>query len=225
MSEGYARVFDPYWANARAFLDYLSDRDLIQRDLENARMGQFAIITGTLIVADMKLLQSLWVLPAVKQIVMNAADDASAPEEGGNRQQRRAGGKGKSQRQNGASLEMQVTMEILPHLPHSAHLHVVTDDCAVWAPAVEDCLVTPASDLLLKHGAKVAGQWSMLGILDALPFEAGEMMTTMEMIRTGMTSESIAKAALTLAPTIREAIGRPLMSYGMTPLLVFREVT
>lgn len=36
--------------------------------------------------------------------------------------------------------------------------------------------------------------------------------------------ESIANAALTLAPTIRQALGRPLLSYGMTPLLVFREV-
>lgn len=42
------------------------------------------------------------------------------------------------------------------------------------------------SDLILKHGAKVAGQWSMLGILDAMPFDKGEMLTGMEMIRTGM---------------------------------------
>lgn len=101
---------------------------------------------------------------------------------------------------------------------------VITDDYAVWATASEDSIVGAMPDLVLKHGAKVAGQWSMLGILDALPFEEDQMLSGMEIIRTGMTTDGIAKAALGLAPAIRQMLGRPLLSYGMTPLLVFREV-
>lgn len=227
-SQTMERAYDPFWANARQFLDVLTERDLIQRDVSKARIGQFALVTGSLIVSDMAMLQSLWGLPAIKQALAKAIKDAEDAEgdsstEAVNRQQRRAAQK-KKEATPAIPLDLQVTMEVLPHMPHSAHLHIVTDDLAVWAPASEHSLVTPVSDLVLKHGAKVAGQWSMLGILDALPWETDEMMTPLEMIRTGMMSENIAKAALSLAPTIKQAIGRPILSYGMTPLLVFREV-
>lgn len=228
MLEGYSQVFDPYWSNARAFLDYLSDHNMLKRDIENARIGQFVLVTGSLIVADMGMLQSLWSLPTIKQVIANAVNGSESENvtnnSNGNRQQRRSAGRQKPPEPAG-SLDLQVTMEVLPHLPHSAHLHVVSNDFAVWAPAASDSLVTPTSDLVLKHGAKVAGQWSMLGILDAMPFDESELMTGMEMLRTGMLSnDNIAQAALNLAPIIKQAIGRPILSYGMTPLLVFREV-
>jgi hypothetical protein len=104
-------------------------------------------------------------------------------------------------------------------------MHIVTDDFAVWATAVEEALVAPISDLILKHGQKVVGRWSMLGILDALPFDQAEMMSPLEAVRVGMTQESVSNVALQMAPSIRQALGRPLLSYGMTPLLVFREVS
>ena len=44
LTEGYSRTFDPYWANARAFLDYLSERDMIQRDIMATRMRQFDLV-------------------------------------------------------------------------------------------------------------------------------------------------------------------------------------
>lgn len=223
-SQALERVYDPFWTNARLFLDVLTERNMIQRDITEARMGQIVLVTGSLIIADMKMLQSVWSLPGVQKVIAASVEpDADAEDEPVNRQQRRAKGSSKPV-EPAVPDAVQMVMDILPHLPHSGHLHIVTDDLAVWAAADEASIVGQMSDLILKHGAKVAGQWSMLGILDAMPFDEDEMLTGMEMIRTGMTGESIANAALTLAPTIRQALGRPLLSYGMTPLLVFREV-
>src|SRR5687768_8772008 len=38
-SESSERAYDPLWANARALLDYLSERDVIERDIDRASIG------------------------------------------------------------------------------------------------------------------------------------------------------------------------------------------
>ena len=76
---------------------------------------------------------------------------------------------------------------------------------------------------------KVAGQWNMVGILDAYPFAEdqaeSQLMTGMEMVRVGMLGENISKVAPQMAMPIRQALGRPLLSYGMTPLVIYRKVS
>lgn len=226
--ESLERAYDPFWANAREFLDALDARGLIHRDLQQARIGQFVLVRGSLIIADLKMLERVWPLASVQKVMAASATAAAEPEEEvyGNRQQRMAAqAKQRKQQPKGVPDEIQMVMDILPHLPHSGQFHLIADDFAVWAPASEDALVGLMSDLVLKHGAKIAGEWAMVGILDALPYDEGdEGLTPMEMIRAGMTSDGIAKAALQLAPFIRIALGRPLLSYGVTPLLVFREI-
>lgn len=230
LSDGYSKVFDPYWANARAFLDYLSDRDMLQRELEAARMGQIVLVKGSLIISDLKMLQALWDLPTVKNSMIKAVQatgdqEAETPPAGQNRLEKR---KAQAQKRYPAKVEipdeLAITMEVLPHMPHGGQMHIVAGDHPIWAPISDGCLVSPISELILKHGPKIAGEWSAVGILDALPWEEGAEMTALEMIKIGMMGASISNAALSLAGPIREVMGRPLLSYGMTPLLVFREV-
>lgn len=229
-SENLERAYDPFWANAREFLDALETRNLIQRDIAAARIGQFVLVAGSLIIADLKMLQRVWPLPTVQKMMADSVAATAAAEQveatpSGNRHERRAAGNQKKATPKGIPVELQAVMDMLPHLPHSGQFHLIGEDFAAWAPASEDALVGFMSDLVLKHGAKIAGQWSMLGILDALPYDGEQDMTALEMIRAGMTTDGIAKAALQFAPYIRMALGRPLLSYGMTPLLVFREIS
>lgn len=225
-SENLVRVYDPLWSNARAFLDHLSENELIQRDIAQAHIGQFVLVSGSLIVSDMHMLKDMWASPVVQGFIKASAEQAvDEPEAAAlNRAQRRAAGKS-SKTQKSAPSETDLTVALLQHLPHSGQMHIINDEFAVWGSAVEGAMVGLMSDLVLKHGAKIAGQWSMLGILDAYPFREDEMMTGIEMVRAGMTMENVSKVALQLAPAIRQALGRPLLSYGMTPLLVFREVS
>lgn len=231
-SEGAQRVYDPFWANARRFLDLLTERDMISRDIETARIGQFTLASGALVISDNSMLRALWDSPVVGKFLKAqeaAQAQASAQEapEPVNRHQRRSeqAKARKAVPAKPAVTESELAMALMPHMPHSGQLHVVTDDYAVWAPVADGALVAPMPELILKHGQKVAGQWSILGILDALPFEQSEMLTPMEMVRVGMTLDSISNVSLQMGPAIRQALGRPLLSYGMTPLLVFREVS
>jgi len=233
-TETSQRVYDPFWANAIRFLDLLTERGMIQRNIEAARIGQFTLATGALVISDNAMLRAIWDHPSVggflkaQELAKAAAAEEAAEPQLVNRQQRRtehSKGKRSGKNEPQAISESDLALAMLPHMPHAGQMHVVTDDFAVWASAADGAMVAPMPELILKHGQKVAGQWSILGILDALPFEQGEMLTPLEQVRVGMTMESVSSIALNMAPFIRQALGRPLLSYGVTPLLVFREVS
>lgn len=56
-SESMERSYDPFWTNALAFLDYLTERNLIQPQIDEAKLGQFVLVRGTLSVLDFSLIQ------------------------------------------------------------------------------------------------------------------------------------------------------------------------
>lgn len=218
--EASQRVYDPFWANARRFLDLLTEREMISRDIAAARIGQFVLAQGSLITADLSVYKDLWRSDIIRRFIISRAA-ASDDEQPGNRQQRRSGQtKGNKQ---APPTEADLTMEILPYMPHSSQINILNEDYAVWGTLDSNNMSGTFPDLMLKHGAKIAGTWSALGILDALPFEAGDLPTALELIRVGGASNSVTNLPLTMAPHIRLLMGRPLQSYGITPLLVFRE--
>lgn len=223
LAEGYARVFDPYWANARAFLDFLSEHGMIEPDITTARMGQFVLVKGSLIVSDLESFREVWKSDIVRRFVIASAQENEGEATEGNRQQR-LGNKAKTRHMPKKVSEADLVMELLPHLPHSSQIHIVTDDYAAWGTASAENLTGSFADLALKHGAKIAGEWSAIGILDGMPFEEGELMSPLEQMRVGLTVESVSRVPLLLAPHVRQTLGRPLLSYGITPLLIFREV-
>jgi hypothetical protein len=229
LSDTSQLVYDPYWSNARAFLNHLESANMIQRDLDCARIGQFVLVKGSLVVSDLQMFQNVWKSDIVRKFVkstVTSGDDEEENVTGANRQQKRANQiQARRKAQDQAPSEADLVMELLPYLPHSSQFHLVSDDSAVWGTIEEDSMAGKIADLTLKHGPKIAGEWTMLGILDGLPFATGDLLTTMEMIRTGMTTENLSKIPLSLAPHVRQLLGRPLMSYGMTPLMVFREIS
>ncbi len=63
--EASERIYDPLWTNARVLLDYLAERDMIQRDIWEARMGQFVLAKGSIVVLDLGMLKNVWVKPTI----------------------------------------------------------------------------------------------------------------------------------------------------------------
>lgn len=223
------RSYDPLWANAREFLAALSERGLIERNVDSARIGQFVLVKGALVINDLGMLKQAWGSSVVRDFVTaHAQAEIKVPqqEELQNRSQRRTAlaQQKTAKPAKKAPSEAELALALLPYLPHSNQLNIIGDNFAVWGAAAEEAMVGSMADLVLKHGPKVAGTWSMLGILDAKPYEQAEQLTPLEMIYTGMTVDTLSKVTLQMAPHIRQLLGRPLLAYGMTPLLVFREV-
>lgn len=236
--ESAERVYDPFWANARHLLDALHENGMIHRGLEGASIGGMVLVTGSMEVMDLGLLKEMWKLPTLRQLVIDGAtkkaqakaEASGAPQP--NRQARRAQGKGpqpavpKSQEEQSANL----MLEMMPVLPHSLNLILSALGGKVWANLREEHLVGTGSDLVLKHGRSVPGQWHLLGILDARPDLGGQgdqiVNSVIDFSNPALLLvDSLASQFARIAsPIVRIAIGRPGSHYGITPLLIFREV-
>ena len=205
------RVYDPLWANARAFLDYLSERGLIQRNISEAHMGQFVLCSGNLSITDLNLMEKIWKLKSIKSLI-RGGNHQQLPE---NRKKRRASGKSVA---STSSPELELIIELLSVLPHTIQAKI-SGSANAWCNLSQDDMSTLASDIALKHGTNIPGEWHALGIMDARPDapDAPEVDFSDD-------QEIVAKLNATIAPVARDLLERPEDHFGITPLLIFREV-
>lgn len=220
MGEGYSGVFDPLWSNARAFLDHLSEHDLLGRSLEQASIGQFVLAKGYLGIRDLAMFKEAWKLPSVQRKVkagsasgqkasnMTAAQKAAAREE----------------QENTA-----LFFDMIQIMPHAVHAQLITSEEGnarlVWCTLNQDYLVSPPSDITLAYGGMMAGEWSIVGVLSAHPeFLTPDLDQQFDEENFGLTESIVGQISNMLAPVVRFALGRPSAAHAITPLLIFREV-
>ncbi len=228
--QSFERTYDPIWVNAVALLDMLSARQMIHDGLHGARIGQFVKVSGSLSMMDLTLWKGLWSVDPIRNAVASAAREA----EGGtlhNRQQRRHQAVGKAAASHKPSVDdrSDLVMAVLGMMPHTVQAVLgVGGGQSVWCTLREDGFITPSSELVLKHGLVVAGRWTMVGILDALPNgqepdddtpPPGDLASF-----SGPIGSEIAGLMSTLTPLVRNTVGRPAHAYGITPLAIFRTV-
>jgi hypothetical protein len=216
------RQFDAQWIAPLTFLDEASKRGMIRVGLEHARIGNLVLISGSLSLFDLSVIKAAWEIPGVKTMMLKAIStpDGQVPEQaGGNRQERRRHAREKS----GPAVmpEREVGFEMLKNLPHATLAALNVGSASVWTTLREDSLVVAASDILLKHGVNIAGVWNIVGILDAFPDDDESALNNFV---GGASLGSLGEFVGTFGPATRTLLGRPAESYGMTPLLIFREV-
>ncbi|RCS21351.1 hypothetical protein DUT91_24730 [Phyllobacterium salinisoli] len=216
------RTYDPRWANALNFLDYLDENRLLQRDISVARIGQFVLASGSLAAFDMGLLRGMWSLPSIKR----AMNQGVKVQDGiGNRHSRRKDAVTKPAGQTGAEQSIELATDLLSVLPHSIQSSITHDNMSVWASLKEECLTVSPVDLFMKHGMTIAGTWSFVGILDARPEDENFLSELASQTIAGTTLGGLGGMLVPhLVPAIRPLLGRPATSFGITPLLLFRQV-
>jgi hypothetical protein len=221
-SEGIEREYDPFWINGLSLYEELDKFSLIERDLANARIGQFVLMTGSLCVLDFSNLKAAWKSPSIKAMMMPKLPELS---------QNATGTERRAHKQATADQESQFSMsiDILESMPHTVQATLTTPNASVWCTLGTEGMVSQSSEVMLKHGISVGGDWALLGILDALPDEeqpppgGGISAVTANAIMNGGTPLGVMVA--TIAPIARTLLGRPSSAYGVTALLIFREVS
>jgi hypothetical protein len=220
------RSYDPLWANAKTFLDYLESESLLQRGLSGAKIGQFVLVSGELSVLQLTLLKSLWTGPGFKEkAIETQIANAMAALMGASQMAASAGAK-KNQDQTAVAKQTRANalagMELIASLPHTIQATIQGNDTSVWCVLAESALIPAASDITLKYGSLIMpGTWHALGILDAMPSPIPEQVPIVpseKPVHIGPVLHNISNLARTL-------MGRPPEAYGLTPLLLFREVT
>lgn len=220
------RQFDPQWIAPLTFLDEAEKKGMIVRGLDAARIGQLVLVTGDLAVFDLALFKAMWPMPQIQKVIMAgvAAQTGATPQQhGGNRAERRRQASGHAE-----PSPHEAGFEVLKLLPHALLATISHGGKSIWSSLRENDLIVSASDLMLKHGVQISGAWNMVGILDALPETRADESDLGAKASRLLAATSLGTLGVVIAemvPHIRTVLGRPASAYGMTPLLIFREVT
>jgi hypothetical protein len=203
------RTFDPLWQNARSFVEYAQG---ITKDLSEASIGQIVSISGSITIIDFNFLKDFM---ANKSIMDSLLEDKTSPE--GNRQERRSHQKYPKNRSSDPPIS-----ELFGLFPYKIQM-TIEADVEAWCTISEEFLVTQASDIVLKYGGALDGNWSVIGILDAVPSVfSGELIGNLD-FDDGVEAFGM-KLTKAMAPMARVLLGRPFSAYGITPLVVYREI-
>lgn len=219
-------TYDPLWRNALRLRDYLDERGMVAQSPTQARIGQFVEATGQLAIGDLGIVRKAWDDPVIRKLIISNAQSASAT-----RQERRAA---QAKGQQAGNSDTDRILALLALLPHSLQARLlVPDSYSVWCSLKEENLIPEASDLFLKHGIVIPGEWKIVGILDATPeaFDPVEVVEEPEEplaegeYRAGIIGGIAGLFLQNMVGPARLMIGRPVEAFGMTPLMIFREVS
>ncbi|UYW33622.1 hypothetical protein [Methylorubrum extorquens] len=208
-------TFDPLWANARRFLDYIESNINLKDDLWSANIGSFVRISGSISVVDLQYIQSVLRTPTLRRSFAEQHYRENNIKKG-----------------SAAAAELDRNVELVLSMPHGIQLTVYSNtdnSISAWSSISQESLTTNTADLILKHGTVLRGFWQVIGILDAvpdvpIPTDDNPTAKTADDYVQDMLPKELTKFAATLASATRELIGRPRHQFGITPILIFREV-
>jgi hypothetical protein len=104
---------------------------------------------------------------------------------------------------------------------------MLSDTNNYWCILDDASVVGRASDFMLKHGAMLSGEWHMLGVLDAHPYDPNyrtESGENIEQVLASIAETAVGQMFVHLAQAMRPVAGRPASAWGVTPLLIFRDI-
>jgi hypothetical protein len=222
--ESVDQEYDPFWINGLTLFEDLDKHGLINRQISTARIGQFVLIKGSLSVLDFSTLKVAWKSPSIRAMMSKAPEPLAQNATGADRRARKEAVENQER-------TLSLSIDVLESMPHTVQATVISGSDHVWSTLWPEGLVAQSSDILLKHGFDVGGEWAVLGIVDAVPDDstvpdvpAGYAAINVKSVNAAAGTILGAMVA-TLAPIARTMLGRPSNAYGITPLLIFREVS
>jgi hypothetical protein len=199
--KGAEQTYDTMWVNAISFLNYAEGRGMISTEPSEAALGAFVLLKGRLSISDMNLFKAMIENTVLKKsLVASLAGGAPA---------------GPRQVKQQSNSEFEIAFALIPILPNLVQAKIESSKSKFWCALNPDKLSLSTGDLMLKHGADISGQWSMLGVLDAFPNGASS----------DGDPQGLTEILGRFTNSLRPLLGRPEDAYGVTPLLIFREVS
>ena len=206
------KKYDPLWANARALLDLLSQKSLINRSIKEIPIGSLVVMSGFMKVMNVKLVGSLLANADVAKLLgfdFGAVLDAN-------------------------KIQGALMLQLMRLFPATVQCHFTATGekpSVSWMALDESNMVISPNNLMLTYDPWLDGEWAVLGIKDADPDGGVEMDEIKEKMNGNI--EQLAKDSHNtqlgyfselLGPVARHLMGRPGAFYAVTPLLIFREV-
>lgn len=183
-------------------INRLDELGFIKKSISATAMGQLLLCSGTITFHDIRMMRDLWD-PMMKMFFNQQATQAVS------RQDRDL--------LRNKTKEFESIKSILTALPHALLMTLFSEGESLWSSLEEEHLKINSDDITLKHGANFAGQWHVLGLLDAKPDDGFTVPRT--------TGNEIFDGMAEMLSMIRAMLGRPANAYGITPVAIFRTVS
>lgn len=209
-TSGIERRFDTQWSQVLNFLDETHSRKMLRTDVNEAPLGSLLLVSGALYIVNMQ--------PFAK--TFGALSESPTEPARGNRKQRRATRASRDPDQE----EDMSGLRILASLEQPIFAILRSGEHRIWSMLNPDFLIGGSNDINLKHGIRVTGEWHMLGIVDCEPGSGDETSEEIGRICGGGENE-FSSSAIDMWHEFRQVFGRPDDCWGLTPLVVMRELT
>ncbi|WP_434033684.1 hypothetical protein [Cupriavidus sp. a3] len=198
--------FDPTWLLPIEAMQKLDELNYISTNLEEARIGGLALLTGRMRIIDIRFLKELW--PFVGEMVTKQV--AEALPNGGNH-------KIKQQFLAAKKKENDLMASVIAKMPHALQATFYVDDKQLWTTLPPENMLINPEDLALKHGAEIAGEWHLLGVIDALPEDSLPQPIPGEQL-------DLEDGMINILNAMRTFMGRKSSAFGVTPIAIFRTI-
>jgi hypothetical protein len=207
---GVERHFDTQWSQVLNFLDEVQARQMLRRDLETTPIGSLILLSGSLYLANMRSFEKTWG-------AISSGQSATVPQ--GNRYARR--GKAGHHQQDTTPAPDFGGLKILGSLEQPVFAVFRSGDKRLWSTLDPNYLSGGSADLNLKHGLRVAGEWHMLGTLDCQP-GSGDDVPDGRLCGGG--DNIFSDSMVSMWREFRLVFGRPTDCFGITPIVIMREI-
>jgi hypothetical protein len=211
--------YDAQWAAPLTFLEEIQDRGMLKADISSAQIGDLLILPGTLNLVDLQIFARAF--ETMAGTTPSASTSAQAGQ--GNRSQRRAAASVNRKQSAVVNQEDSNGFKLLAALDQPLLMLFQTDAERFWSAIDRTFVVGGSAHLHLKYGPTIRGEWDMIGILDCLPSPIIDDGAAIGRF-CGGAENSFADAALEMLRELRILMGRPEDCYGITPLILMREI-
>lgn len=203
-NSGAERSYNAVHTMPREMINKLDELGFVSRILCESNLGRLVLLKGKLGLVDVNMLSAI-VEPALNFYLKSMKDSSDKAD----RDEAKEIGKIK-----------QDLIDFIQNVPFAIQSRFIVESEQiteeVWMTLNRDELSTPTHDMNFKHGEFMAGEWYLLGILDALPnddinYEGKDDSELQDMIKMFVNE-------------LKNLAGRPKSSFGITPIAIFRNI-
>lgn len=203
-SQRLEKAYDAQWAEPLSFLDHAQERGILKPDLASARVGDLVMVRVVIDFLNLASLERVW-------------SEVGGQSGSGGRKRRRDGGKLLADR------DTELGLRVFGALDHHMIMVFRGEEGRLWSAVDPANVAGAASALHWKHGARIDGDWHLIGIVDCPPGPPS-WPTEEQGTLFGLSAAPFQHGLVTMMSEIGNLIGRPSDCHGVTPLVVLREI-
>ncbi len=206
------QTYDPLWQNSQKLIQEVK---AVEKGYSTNKtdIGQIRDFSGKLLAYDQSTIPALMQTPSIENFIAGGIKDSDGMEK-----------RSKAVKDKIKKDEAAVIREYLKSLPLGVGFVLVTENEHFWFSVNKEYLYLYDLDIPLKFPTHVSGIWNVVGVVDAKPNDhVSGMQDVIDKKVDGLLPPMVLHT-MQLTSTITGMFGRPIQAYGLSPLIIYRNI-